>query len=177
MAGWFVRWVKINCKAMGFLKDIFSGGANTLVDSVGKVLDNVITTKEERLQLDNELVKAEMQYELDLKKLNNEEKQMVIGDIANARNREIQVQQTEGSTKLNKNLMPILAIGTIVLVFSLFYVLIFSPGVIKGDGRDIVMYLLGILSAVLTQIYSYYFGSSAGSADKQRQLNSINKNQ
>jgi len=53
--------------------------------------------------------------------------------------------------------------------------LIFKPSVIKGEGKEIVMYLLGILSAVLTQIYSYYFGSSQGSADKQRQLNSLNK--
>ena len=29
---------------MGFLQDLFSGGASTLVDSVGKVLDNVVMT-------------------------------------------------------------------------------------------------------------------------------------
>ena len=32
------------------------------------------------------------------------------------------------------------------------------------------MYILGVLSAVLSQIYSYYFGSSAGSAEKNRGL-------
>ena len=160
---------------MGFLNDLFSSGANTLVNSVGKVLDNVITTKEEKQQLDNELVKAEMQYNIEMKKLSIEEQQIIIGDLSNARARDIQVQTSEQTTKLNKNLMPFLAIGTIVLVFSLFYVLIFAPSTIQGEGKEIVMYLLGILSAVLTQIYSYYFGSSAGSAEKTKQLNTLNK--
>jgi len=160
---------------MSFLGDLFAGGASTLVDSVGKVLDNVITTKEEKQTLDNEIVKAEMQYNLDMKKLTNEEQQMLLGDMSNARSREVQMMSIDGNTKLNKNLMPFLALGTIILVFSLFYILIFKPSVIKGEGKEIVMYLLGILSAVLTQIYSYYFGSSQGSADKQRQLNSLNK--
>jgi len=160
---------------MGFLQDLFSGGANTLVDSVGKVLDNVVTTKEEKMQLDNEIRKSEMQFQLDMKKLSFEEQQLVIGDIANARQRDVQIQ-TSNTTKLNKNLMPLLAIGTITLVFSLFYVMIFVPSYVTGEGKEVVMYLLGILSAVLTQIYGYYFGSSAGSADKSRTLASMQTN-
>lgn len=160
---------------MSFLKDLFSSGANTLVDSVGKVLDNVITTNEEKQQLDNEIRKSEMQFQLEMKKLSLEEQQMVLGDMSNARSREVQMMSIENNTKLNRNLMPYMALGTIVIVLSLFYVLIFSPSVIKAESRDIVMYILGVLSAVLTQIYSYYFGSSAGSAEKQRTLNSLNK--
>jgi citrate synthase len=151
---------------MSFLQDLFSGGANTLVNSVGKVLDNVITTKEEKIQLENEIRKSEMQFQLDLKKLSLEEQQMIIGDISSARQREMQVQTSEHATKLAKNVSPMLALGTVVIVLGLFYVLIFSPDTVKGDSKDIVMYILGVLSAVLTQIYSYYFGSSAGSAAK-----------
>ena len=155
---------------MGFLQDLFSGGANTLVDSVGKVLDNVVTTKEEKMQLDNEIRKSEMQFQLDLKKLSNEEQQMILGDISSARQREVQVQTSEHATKLSKNVSPMLALGTVVIVLGLFYVLIFSPSTVQGDSKDIVMYILGVLSAVLTQIYSYYFGSSAGSAAKSQTI-------
>jgi hypothetical protein len=160
---------------MSFLKDLFSSGAETLVDSVGKVLDNVITTKEEKQQLDNEIRKSEMQFQLEMKKLSIEEQQLVVADLSNARSREVQMMSIENNTRLNRNLMPFMALGTILIVLSLFYVLIFSPSVIKAESRDVVMYILGVLSAVLTQIYSYYFGSSAGSAEKQRQLNSLNK--
>jgi len=155
---------------MGFLQDLFSGGANTLVNSVGKVLDNVVTTKEEKMQLENEIRKSEMQFQLDLKKLSLEEQQMIIGDISSARQREVQVQTSEHATKLSKNVSPILALGTVVITLALFYVLVFSPSTVEGDSKDIVMYILGVLSAVLTQIYSYYFGSSAGSADKAKTI-------
>jgi len=155
---------------MGFLQNLFSGGANTLVDSVGKVLDNVVTTKEEKMQLENEIRKSEMQFQLDLKKLSNEEQQMILGDISSARQREVQVQTSEHATKLSKNVSPMLALGTVVIVLGLFYVLIFSPNTVQGDSKDIVMYILGVLSAVLTQIYSYYFGSSAGSAAKSQTI-------
>jgi citrate synthase len=158
---------------MSFLQDLFSGGANTLVNSVGKVLDNVITTKEEKIQLENEIRKSEMQFQLDLKKLSLEEQQMIIGDISSARQREVQVQTSEHATKLSKNVSPILALGTVVITLALFYVLVFSPSTVEGDSKDIVMYILGVLSAVLTQIYSYYFGSSAGSAAKSQTIANI----
>lgn len=155
---------------MSFLQDLFSGGANTLVNSVGKVLDNVVTTKEEKMQLENEIRKSEMQFQLDLKKLSNEEQQMILGDISSARQRETQVQTSEYATQLAKNVSPFLALGTTVITLALFYVLIFTPDVIKGDSKDIILYILGVLSAILTQIYSYYFGSSAGSAAKSHTL-------
>ena len=155
---------------MGFLQNLFSGGAGSLVDSVGKVLDNVVTTKEEKMQLDNEIRKSEMQFQLDMKKLSNEEQQMILGDMSNARQREVQIMNSEKATKLNRNLMPIMALSTIIIVLALFYVLIFSPTVIKSESKDVIMYILGVLSALLTQIYSYYFGSSQGSADKSRTL-------
>jgi hypothetical protein len=166
----------LNQIIMSFISDFLSGGASTLVDSVGKVLDNVITTKEEKQQLDNEIRKSEMQFQLDMKRLSLEEQQAILGDMSNARSREVQMMSIEGNTKLNKNLMPLMALGTIVIVLALFYVLVFTPSVIKTESKDVIIYILGVLSAVLTQIYSYYFGSSIGSADKQKTINSFNKN-
>jgi len=160
---------------MSILTKIFSKGASTLVDSVGKVLDNVITTKEEKQQLDNELVKAEMQYNIEMRKLSLDEQQAILGDMSNARSREVEIAKSENATKLSKNTLPLMALGTILLSFILFYVLIFSPTLIPAGSKDIVIYILGVLSGILAQVYSYYFGSSAGSADKQRQLNSLNK--
>jgi hypothetical protein len=152
---------------MGFLKDLFSGGASTLVDSVGKVLDNVITTKEEKLQLENEIAKSEMQFQLDMKKLTNEEQQMLLNDVSNARQREVQVLSAPNASWWTKNTMHVLGIGTCIITLSLFYVLIFRPELVKdSSGKEVIMYILGVLSAILTQIYSYYFGSSAGSAAK-----------
>jgi hypothetical protein len=155
---------------MSFLKDLFSGGASTLVDSVGKVLDNVVTTKEEKMQLENEIRKSEMQFQLDLKKLSNEEQQMVLGDISSARQREVQVQTSEKASWMAKNIQHLIAAGTTLITLLFFYILIFKPESITSESKDIVLYILGVLSAILTQVYSYYFGSSAGSAAKSATL-------
>jgi hypothetical protein len=161
---------------MGFIQNLFSGGAGSFVDSVGKVLDNVVTTKEEKLQLDNEIKKSEMQFQLDMQKLSNEEQALIMGDINSARQREVQVQNSEYATQLAKNVAPYLALGTTIITLALFYVLIFTPTVIKGDSKDVILYILGVLSAILTQIYSYYFGSSAGSAAKSHTLAKLKEN-
>lgn len=158
---------------MGFLQNLFSGGASSLVDSVGKVLDNVVTTKEEKMQLDNELRKSEQQFQLDMKKLTNDQQQMILADVASARQREMTIQTSDQATKLAKNVSPYLALGTTIITLSLFAVLIFKPSLISNDGKEVLMYILGVLSAILTQIYSYYFGSSAGSAEKSKTLAGI----
>lgn len=158
---------------MSILSQIFSSGASTLVESVGKVLDNVITTKDEKGRLENEIRKSEMDYQVEMRKLSIDEQRMMIEDTGNARNREVQIAQSEHATKLSKNISPYLALGTTILAFSLFYILIFSPETIKGESKDVVIYILGVLSAILTQVYSYYFGSSAGSAAKQKTIEAM----
>lgn len=159
---------------MGILSTIFSGGAANLVDKFGQVLDNVITTKEEKQTLDNEIRKSEMQFQIEMQKLSIEEKRMIIDDTGNARQREVEISKSEHATKLSKNTLPLMALGTIGLSFVLFYVLIFSPGLIPEGSKDIIVYILGVLSTILAQVYSYYFGSSAGSSDKQKTINSFN---
>lgn len=163
----------IGGNTMSILSTIFSGGASTLVESVGKVLDDVITTKEEKGHLDNEIRKAQMQFEVDMRKMSIDEKRMVIEDTGNARNREIQVAQSEHATKLSKNVSPYLALGTTGITLVLFFVLIFRSGTVPESSKDIILYILGVLSAVLTQIYSYYFGSSASSAAKDVTISGI----
>lgn len=158
---------------MSFLTNLFSGGASTLVDSVGKVLDNVITTKEEKMTLDNEMRRSEIQFQLDMQKLSNEEQQMIMGDISSARQREVQVQTSEYATQLAKNVSPYLALGTTFITLGLFFILIFNPNLVPESSKEVIMYILGVLSAILSQIYSYYFGSSAGSAAKSHTLANI----
>ena len=153
---------------MGFISDLFSGGASQLVDSIGNTLDKITTTKEEKLQLELEIKKAETQYQLEVQKLSVEEKRLVYQDVDSARHMATEVQTSSNSTKLSKNIASYLAIGTTLLTFFLFYILIFKNEVIKPDTKDVVVYILGVLSAIVTQIFSFYFGSSQGSADKNK---------
>ena len=53
---------------MGVLNKIFSGGASKLVESVGGVLDNVITTDEEKLEAKRKLKEVILSHEAELQK-------------------------------------------------------------------------------------------------------------
>lgn len=72
-----------------------------------------------------------------------------------------------GTPVINKLVTPILALGVVGLSFLLFTVLIFVD--VKPEAKDILIYILGVLSAAVTQILSYYFGSSQGSKDKSEE--------
>ena len=53
---------------MGVLNKLFSGGASKLVESVGGVLDNVITTKDEKLEAKRKLKELIMSHEAQMEK-------------------------------------------------------------------------------------------------------------
>jgi uncharacterized membrane protein (DUF106 family) len=158
---------------MSFITNLFSKGATDLVGAVGKVLDDVVTTKEEKIHLEYEMRKSEIEFQIEMKKLSIDEQRMVLEDISSARQREVAVQTSEHASKLSKNVAPYMALATVFITLLFFYILIFKPESITKDSRDIVLYILGVLSTILTQIYSYYFGSSAGSADKARTIASM----
>jgi len=158
---------------MSILTDLFSGGASKLVDSVGNALDKVVTTKGEKMQMDNEIRKADMDFQLEMQKLSVEERKMAYDDIGSARNREQVLSQSATATGLGKNISSYLALIATILCFSMFFILVFMPKLISTENnqyKDIVIYILGILSALLAQVYSYYFGSSSGSAEKGKTL-------
>ncbi len=124
------------------------------------------------------LRKFELEHEEELLKLRLEENKldvelsrMYLSDLASARDREAAIAVSEHAPWYVKMVPPVLALGTVALTFVLFFVII---GVLDEDGmerqREILIYILGVLSAICTQIISYYFGSSSGSKEKSRQL-------
>ena len=159
---------------MSFITKLFSGGAGNIVESIGNALDNLVTTKEEKMTLENEIKKAEMQYNLELKKLNIAEEELFLKDVQSARTREVDIQSNQNASTLGKNISSYLAIAATVLCFAMFFTLIIKNDILSDPKnaalKDIVIYILGVLSALLTQVYSYYFGSSSGSADKTRTI-------
>lgn len=53
---------------MSFLTKIFSGGAADLVKGVGGVLDNLTTTKEEKLEAERKIKELIANYEIEMEK-------------------------------------------------------------------------------------------------------------
>ena len=53
---------------MSIINKLFSGGASKLVDSVGSVLDNVITTDEEKLEAKRKLKEVILSHEAEMQR-------------------------------------------------------------------------------------------------------------
>lgn len=162
-----------------FLTSLFANGASSLVSAVGDAIDKVTTSDEERKELDNEISKASMQYELQMATLGLQEKQAFLADTASARDNQSRIQESGFASTLSKNVHSILALGIIGLTFFMYWYIVFS-----GDGaksvlaqrpemKDIIVYILGALTTVATQVVSYFFGSSTGSADKSKTLHTL----
>jgi energy-converting hydrogenase Eha subunit A len=94
-------------------------------------------------------------------------------EMDSARNREIAVASSANVPMLNKLVTPVLALGVVALSFVLFAILIFVE--VRPEAKDILIYILGVLSAAVTQVLSYYFGSSQGSKDKDDQKKGLLK--
>lgn len=149
---------------------IFSGGAGEIVDKVAGAVDRFVQTKEEKDAVNLEIRKVVSEELKAMEAEHTKQLEVYQKEMDSARNREIQVATSEKAPLINKIVTPIIAMGVILLTFILFYVLMFKE---VGNEKDIIIYVLGVLSAVCTQVISYYFGSSQGSAQKQKQLDKL----
>jgi hypothetical protein len=119
------------------------------------------------------LKQFEMEHEEELMKLRLEENKLDaeltklrLADSGSAREREARMAESPFASWLNRNTGAVLALTTIPLAFVLFYWVMANGVNVDGTHKDIIIYILGVLSAIVTQIFSYYFGSSTGSKSK-----------
>jgi hypothetical protein len=117
----------------------------------------------------------EMQQTGELAKMANDTEltKAYLGDVSSARERESAVATSDSAPYLNKIITPILALGVLIATFGLFAFVLFDKGAIDPTRKDILIYVLGVLSAIATQIVAYYFGSSKGSADKNTAIDKM----
>lgn len=77
-----------------------------------------------------------------------------------------------GISKINP-IKTFTAIGVVAMMGFLCYALIKFE--IPSNNKDAVMMLIGIISTVVVSIISYYFGSSAGSKNKDDIIKQMNQ--
>ena len=120
---------------------------------------------------------AQMEHEEELLRLRIEEDKLDLAELElrlkdtdSARDREVQVSTSDKAPLLNKIVTPVLALSILLLTFVLFGVVMFDDTPVEASRKDILIYILGVLSAIASQIVSYYFGSSQSSKDKSDAL-------
>lgn len=162
-------------------------GKDFIKDKTGVDLDQAQLSEADQLKLRQFQAEHEeelLRLQLEDNKLSFEETKAYLADVEDARKNQSAVQMSADAPWYAKAIQPVLAafvvLATVVL-FSMFVVWSGDTGVLDKNGnpvsglngtqKDIVIYILGVLSAAVTQILGYYFGSSKGSADKSTALN------
>lgn len=133
--------------------------------------DEIIRLKTAEMEHEEELLRLKLEDN----KLDLQELELYLKDTNSAREREVQVVTSSQAPLLNKIVTPVLALTLLTLTFILFGFVMFDNNPVEPTRKDILIYILGVLSALSTQITSYYFGSSQGSKDKGDQLKEIMK--
>ncbi len=150
------------------ITDVLGG---TLLKGATDLIDQVTTSKEERETLKIQMqaviidgvnkaaIEAHKVFETQLK------------DIQSARERDIQANNSVNSSWLSKNITSILALSTTILTFGIFFYVFRAT--IDHVNKDIIIYVLGALTAIMGQTFSYYFGSTKNStpANNNPQIN------
>lgn len=116
---------------------------------------------------------ANPDLQLKLREIDLKELEVHAKDRDSARQREMAIATSQAAPYINKVIAPYLAITVTALTFGLFAMIIFVD--VKPEAKDILIYILGALTASLTQILNYYFGSSAGSKDKDEKIKGLMK--
>ena len=121
---------------MGILGKIFSGGASELINSVGGVLDNLTTTKEEKLDAKRKLKELILSHEAQMEKN--------ITDRWSA--------DMNSDSWLSKNVRPL---GLIFLVASTVLMIFIDAGTIAFEVEE---KWTDLLQLVLITVIGAYFG-------------------
>jgi len=151
---------------------VLAKGKKVVEDKLGVELkpdmspDEIIRLKTAEMEHEEELLRLRIEEN----KLDLAELEMRLKDTDSARDREVAIATSDKAPLLNKIVTPVLALSILILTFVLFGVVMFDDTPVEASRKDILIYVLGVLSAIATQIVSYYFGSSQGSKDKGDQL-------
>jgi hypothetical protein len=94
-------------------------------------------------------------------------------DRDSARQAYSKVATSEYATRLDKAVVPILALGTVALAFGFIGVLMVRD--VPTDQQQMIIFALGFITSSAGQVLSFYFGSSQGSKDKTKEIEGLMK--
>lgn len=140
------------------LGKIFGSSAKEVVTSVGSVLDNLITNKEELAKAKLELEKEVNRHFETLQSNLLKEKELEVHDRNSARDREVEFVKATGKMDWMQ-----IFVGMICMVSFAVLLIYLMKYEVPVKNEHILINAVGILEGLVLSVASYYFGSSAGS--------------
>lgn len=148
-------------KAGAFLPDMVSVVAQAATGNISGAIDTVRGALAEKAKTDGDAAKLLQELEVQQMNWEAEMERIASADRANARQREVALAQA-GKRDWTP---PILAAVAVLLFGFALYVVAFRT--IPPANREMFTHVLGIIEGgMITLVFQYYFGSSAGSRRK-----------
>jgi len=162
-------------------------GKEFIKEKTGVDVDQATLSDADKLKLRQFQAEHEeelLRLQLEDNKLGLEETKAYLADVADARKTQTAVQVSPEAPWYTKAVQPALAVFIVlatVILFSMFvywsrsvYQVVDGEKIyvpqLNSTQKDLVIYILGVLSAAVTQVLGYYFGSSEGSAAKSKSI-------
>lgn len=138
---------------MSIISDVLTGGVGSIVETVGKLAGEFITTDKER-----------MSAELEQKKLGFDIEKAYLADIDSARKHDSSVQESEHASFLAKNVAYWIDIFIVVMTFGMAYMILFKE--IPVANKEIFYTAFGSLITLCMTVVNFHRGSSMRSQSK-----------
>ena len=163
---------------MNPIKDIIAGitkgSAESIIKTVTDTVDKFTLSKEEKAQINQAIATELNRHAEKLEELSLQKLQAELGDIANARDNNAKIQESEKASWLAKNL-PLLMDATFVVTFFIGLLMIMYK-VVPEQNKELFYTGFGLLGGFVSTVVNFHRGTSSGSKASSDVLRHIVKN-
>lgn len=155
------------------IKSLLGGGISSVLDSAKGIINQFILDPAQKAAAIQALENEANRHEEALIIQANELEKSYLKDVDSARGREIAVSTSEHVPLINKIIQPILALLILGSCFFFWYQMMYVD--IPKEKEVQLAGITGALTTLSMGVVGYYFGSSTGSASKQKQIEAMTK--
>jgi len=142
------------------ISDMMTGGVGSIVDTVGKLASDLITTDKERLAAQNEQERIGLDRD-----------KAYLADTADARNHDVKIQESANASLLAKNVGYWLDLFIVGATFGMAYLILFKG--IPPENKEIFFTSFGSLLTLCMTVVNFHRGSTARSGQKDSTIQSL----
>jgi len=156
---------------MPFWDSLIKGGAEGLLTPIAKIVDSVVTNKEERIKVETELKRVVFEHEALMEQEWTKRENAMLNDVANARAQNM--KSMDNQDPFIRRFTYYLAGGVLTATFILYGIII--SGEYPETNKEIIYALVGSLTTISMMVLGFFFGTTMSSSSKNETIKNLTK--